>query len=288
MHNPFEHTTPADVSTADTIRKAALTSVNIALTEKHMPPAYVIGFKGSYAMNLQSKDSDIDVIVYVKPDVTQELLLGNRPLSKEFTLAPTDNHPKIEVNVQSVTHLTRSLHKMPFNTVEVFAGVMEPEYHTTTGCSQGDSEGEQLTKHIRAILSTTDALNAFQKTLFFMGYNIFNKTFCKLDKQWRMSNDPSRNEMNDARHKAFAKSWLFYSILTHNNESVFDVMRVSDEHIRLYHDCRNGWISDHLRETLDTFYNDDDTKKRFIDYPTSVSNEHIKATDYILTLVSEI
>lgn len=263
----------------DSVRQAALTSVNNAMKEKDLPPAYVIGFKGSYAMGLQTSDSDLDIIAYVQPNVEQELLFGHRPLSKEFKIEQTDDHPAIEVNVQSITHLTRSLHKIPFNTVEVFAGAMEPEYT--------NSEGEMITEHMRSVLSSTEAVREFQKTLFFMGYNTFAK-FLKLDQQWQESSDPTRNNIKDARNKAFAKAALFYSILSNDYDtSIFNTMHSTNQRVNIYHAHKNGAINNQLIGLVQTFYHTDYIKQHFIDQslPISTTHEYKKAIQYMLSII---
>lgn len=284
--NTFERMThDSEKRRVNNTRQAVLGAVKTALKEKNLPHAYVIGFKGSYAMNLQSNHSDVDVLVYVKADIKQELLLGNRPLSKEFAIEATDDHPKIEVNVQSVTHLTRSLHKIPFNTVEVFAGVMAPEYDTTVNSGQFESEGELIAKHIQNVLSTTQALNQYKKTLFFMGQNTFKK-FSTLNKQWQESSDPTRNNVNDARHKAFAKAVLFHRMLTNDrNESIVDFMRIGENNIRLYHECRCNLVNEQMRKELKAFYNDEDSMASYIKQPNDLSPEYKKAMSYFLTLI---
>jgi len=262
------------------IRESALKSVSRALEEKNLPPAYIIGFKGSYAMGLQTADSDLDVIAYVQANVEQEWLFGQRPLSKEFTLEQTETHPAIEVNVQSITHLARSLHKIPFNTVEVFAGTMAPSYSGPVGAT--------ITKHVRNVLSLQESAHEYRKTVFFMGHNTFNKGFKTLDDLLTPTSHSNVALVKGERNKMFAKAALFYNMLCDNEHaSVFDMMTLTDQRIRMYHDYRNDAISSEIIGIIEQFYTSKDNIQTVINQtlPVSQTKAYRETIAYMVSLI---
>lgn len=254
----------------EALKEKTINHVKEHLFKNHNINPVIIGFKGSYSIGLNDENSDIDIIAWVHPD-PKEMLFGHRPFAKEYTTSVIHNEQEIsiDITVQSILHIIKSLHKAPYNTLEVFMGEVTPDYKMGFSRFIVDVYSMYLLKQ--------EAWHVSDKNMYFIGKNLLSDAL--------RENNP----------KKLAKAKFFKTLLSHKNGATFllankfarskhieknvanenDLFKHSTQDAAFleqarstYFEDKNQMLSDNETTELNAFFNNKELKEKYIEQST--------------------
>lgn len=225
----------------------------------------LVGYVGSQHLGLEDEQSDLDYLVYTVP--TLEELLLNVTQNKSYTL-----EGDVSVVINSLNSVAKSLHKLPFNVLEIVSDVLYV-----------DEDFKGVLTELQRVLGSYGGNKHLEKNIFFVGLRYYEN--CLKEPQQGSGLLHYRDGVN---LKALAKADFNYRYLTEYLKSGVGVYEdYSDkgskrqELVDRYHRVRQGEAYTEWDE-LGSFY----SKEMITNYVSGVRSfevgaVHRKMSEYL-------